>query len=256
MDLILGLGLSLPVIASVGVGTVTGVAQGVAEQKRVNAENSNESRMLKFHIDVRASNEEDSKTGNRSRSRSQREVDGGILVLRDDKLFIEPRSSITRQPLDVTSHPFTGFYFQYPDDDRAHTRGLVSTISRDPPVLNWIYVDKDTYEVKYSNRSGSIAHHVGSFDWTEEEGPDSGVTLDGFEGFVGVEEDHDNGEGVKGTKRWAVYFDEDDDGLKAKRNGRRVVEISLVRRVISEQEMNKWGLEGQGNIGFKATKEI
>ena len=166
------------------------------------------------------------------------------------QLFIEPKSPITRQPANVSSHPFTGFYIAYPDENRPTTRGFVSTISRDPPMLNWIYVDKDTYECKYSNRTGSIAHHVGDWDWTSEHGPDSCVTFDGWEGFLAVEEDGE------GSGKWALYFDFEDDGLKGRKKGRRTLEVSLERRVISEQEVNQWGIGRQGNMGFKATREV
>lgn len=129
---------------------------------------------------------------------------------------------------------------------------MVSTISDDPPMLNWIYVDKDTMEVKYSNRSGSIAHHVGDFDWTQEDPSDSDVTFDGWEGFLAVEEKRQSGEE---RSEWALYFDMDDDGLKKYKNGRKTVEVSLVRRVIN-QETNQWGVGQSGNIGVKATREV
>ncbi|WPG99097.1 Hypothetical protein R9X50_00190600 [Acrodontium crateriforme] len=236
VDVLLGLGLALPITSGLGVGTVTGVAQGVSEQQKQNAEQA--TRMLKFHLDVEV---EDGK------SDAGAYLANSIVTLRKDKLWVEAKSRITRLPANVAHHPFTGFYLAYPDDKRLNERGLVSTISVDPPVLNWIYVDRETYEVKFSNRSGSTEHHVGSWDWTTEEIEDSHLTLEGFEGFVAVEEA--NGE-------WALYFDWDDDGLKGKKKGRRTVEISLVRRVLSAQETNKWGLQQEGNIGFKKTREV
>lgn len=240
VDAILGLGLALPIASTTGISVTTGVAQGVQEQKKQNADASNQTRMLKFHVDIAV----ESKAGSRSRTRN--ELGRGIVTLHDDKLWVEEKSPITKLPEDVKRHPFTGFYIAYPDDNRPNTRGLVSTISVDPPMLNWIYIDKDTYEVKYSNRSGSIAHHVGSFDWTSEDN-DSSIIFDDWEGFLAVEEEHGG---------WALYFDLDDDGLKKRKKGRRTCEVSLVRRVISDQEMNKWGLKEQGNIGFKSTREV
>jgi hypothetical protein len=103
-------------------------------------------------------------------------------------------------------------------------------------------------EVKYSSRTGSIAHHVGSFDWTTEEPEDSAITLEDWEGFVAIEE--------PGGKGWALYFDYNDDGLKAVKNGRKSCEVSLMRRLLSVQDLNKWGLKEEGNIGFKTTKEV
>ena len=235
----MGLGIALPATAATGVSVVTGVAQGVSEQKKQNADAANQTRMLKFHIDVWVDPT--------SRKGRGTELNNSIVTLRKDKLWLEPKSPITRLPEDVAHHPFTGFYLAYPDDDRQYTRGLVSTISVDPPMLNWIYIDKDTQEAKYASRSGSIAHHVGSFDWTDEDSSDSCITLDDWEGFLAVEE---------ADGQWALYFDTNDDGLKKVKKGRKTVEVSLVRRVISEQETNKWGLAGEGNIGFKKTREV
>ncbi|KAJ9628675.1 hypothetical protein H2203_002577 [Taxawa tesnikishii (nom. ined.)] len=246
MDAILGLGLALPIVASTGIATTTAT------------------RMLKFHLDVLCSQP----------SRRARELHGGIVVLRNDKLYIEEQTA-SRMPKTRDGneqHPFTGFYLSYPDEDRPMTRGLVSTVSRDPPMLNWIYVDKDTMELKYSNRSGSIAHHVGDFDWTTEHPTDSNpscVTFDGWEGFVAVEETSNppvsrdsslasstsrDRDGQRGE--WALYFDMQDDGLKGYKMGRRTLEVSLQRRVISDQEVNKWGIGQQGNMGVKATREV
>jgi hypothetical protein len=237
MDIIFGLGMALPVVTSTAVGVVTGVAQGVSEQKRVNAEASNQVRMLKFHVDVYVD------PANR-KGRGE-ELHITTVTLHHDKLWVEPRDLKTGWPVS-SNHPFTGFYLAYPDDNRPFTRGLVSTISVDPPILNWIYIDKDTYELKYANRSGSMPHHVGSYDWTSED-DGSSITFDDFEGFLAVEEDNGG---------WAVYFDLNDDGLKSKKKGKKTVEISLVRRVIHGQEVNKWGLTEEGNIGFKKTREV
>ncbi|KAF2765695.1 hypothetical protein EJ03DRAFT_256799, partial [Teratosphaeria nubilosa] len=218
------------------VGVVTGVAQGVSEQKRVNADAANQTRMLKFHVDVHLAPE--------LRQGKAKELHGGIVTLHHDKLWIEGQNPETGWPLSK-SHPFTGFYLAYPDDNRPYTRGLVSTVTVDPPLLNWIYIDKDTYEFRYANRSGSLPHHVGSFDWTSDQ-DGSSITFDDFEGFVAVEE----------YGGWAIYFDMDDDGLKAKKKGKKVVEVSLVRRVITGQEVNKWGLTEEGNIGLRKTREV
>lgn len=237
MDFILGLGIALPVTMGSGIAVVTGVAEGVSHQQKVNEEASSEVRQLKFHIDVAPS--DPSSLSTRSKA-----VADTMVTLHSDKLWLSPRDNETRQPAGG-AHPFTGFYIPYPDEERGGIRGMVSTISRDPPMLNWVYVDRETHEVKYSNRTGSIKHHVGEWDWTEESGPESCVTFDGWEGFLAVEE----GEG-----KWGLYFDMDDDGLGERKKGRRTVEVSLYRRVISEQEVNKWGLGSSGNLGVKKTE--
>jgi hypothetical protein len=145
-------------------------------------------------------------------------------------------------------HAFAGFYIQYPDDDRCPPeRGLVSTISDDPPMLNWIYIDSSTYEARYGNRSASITHIVGEWDWTEDE---SAVMLDGWEGFCAVdesstmaEEQWEQTEWGKEGLRWALYFDKEDNGLKGKkgRAGRQkdMFEVILHRKLQSLEDQLK-----------------
>jgi len=59
-------------------------------------------------------------------------------------------------------HPFAGYFFPYPDKNWGRKgEGFVSTISDEPPQLNWIYVDRDTHEVKYGNRAESEPHIIG-----------------------------------------------------------------------------------------------
>ena len=248
-DVLLGLGLGLPITAGVGIGTVTGVAQGVSHQQKANEEAKNanpESRMVKFHIDLRID-------ADNANSSAYKRLNRGVAVVRDDKLWIEEQGS-DGLPIRKESHLFTGFYVQYPDTERTPpVRGLVSTITADPPMLNWIYVDKNTYELKYSNRSGSIEHIVGEWDWTDEF-EDSCLNFDGWEPFVAVEEKDMLDD--EGRPRWALYVDFDDNGLKTKKNGRKTMECQLERRPVTDQEFNKWGIGQQGNIGFKTTKEI
>ncbi|KAF2469082.1 uncharacterized protein BDR25DRAFT_264253 [Lindgomyces ingoldianus] len=215
------------------IPVVTGVAEGVSYQKQQNEEAANETRMIKFNMNVSCESDDELVD----------EVDQGIVVLRHDKVWIVPRDDNNKPipPVDTIKpplHAFAGFYIQYPDDDRFPAeRGLVSTISDDPPMLNWIYVDRTTYELRYGNRSASIQHIVGEWDWTDDE---SAVTLDGWEGFVAVDEG--DGEGTKwGGEglRWAVYFDKDDNGLKGKRGKKPMLEVNLERKLQSEEEQLK-----------------
>ncbi|KAH8817465.1 hypothetical protein F5884DRAFT_779497 [Xylogone sp. PMI_703] len=145
-------------------------------------------------------------------SRKSREIDHRYVVLRDSKLYIN-----TGLEDDETSfgHPFMGYYLPYPD---SKYEGLVSSIADNPPVMNWIYVDRDTYEIKYGIRKDAQPNITGPFDCTRQE---HRLTLDGWEGFVAVEDE--NG-------LWALYFDFDDDGLKSKIGlDRMVLEIELIR---------------------------
>ncbi|KAI9840165.1 MAG: hypothetical protein M1837_001878 [Sclerophora amabilis] len=143
-------------------------------------------------------------------SRKRDQVHGKQVVLRDNKVFLEDKSSKGFQGL-----PFSGFYVTYPND--AKPMGLVSMISHDPPAMGWLYVDKVTFELKYGNRTSSIEHIVGPWDFTEDE---LGVTLAGEELFVAVEE-KDN--------QWALYYDRNDDGTGLPKK-KRVLEVSLERK--------------------------
>lgn len=120
-------------------------------------------------------------------------------------------------------HPFAGYFLPYPDKSWGRAgEGLVSTISDDPPQLNWIYVDADTYEVKYGNRAESADHIVGPWDCTKL---DRRVTMEGWEGFVAVRE---------GPGNWALYFDRDDDALEER--FKRSVEVTLSRKEMKKRK--------------------
>jgi hypothetical protein len=103
----------------------------------------------------------------------------------------------------------------------------VTTISDDPPQLNWVYVDKDTYEVKYGLKTDSEGQLVGP--WTCSP-VDRRLTFDGWEGFTVVETERDN-------NCWQLYFDVDDNGLEGKVPlEKRIMEIELTRK---EMRMRK-----------------
>ncbi|KAH7053194.1 hypothetical protein B0J12DRAFT_710103 [Macrophomina phaseolina] len=163
-----------------------------------------------------------------------REINGRQVVLRDQKLYIDTGTAAENpdnpNPTDASTagHPFAGYFLPYPD---AHFEGLVSTITDVAPILNWIYVDKDTYEVKYGVRADAQPHLTGPFDCTRQ---DRRMTCEGWEGFVAVEEY---------PAVWALYFDRDDDGLRGKVPfGTRVLEIELQRR---EKKVNPEALREQ-----------
>ena len=88
----------------------------------------------------------------------------------------------------------------------------------DPPQLNWIYVDADTYEVKYGNKVETEGQLVGPWNCTKL---DRRMTFEGWEGFMAVKE---------GPDAWALYFDRGDDGLKGKVEGKKMLEIELTRK--------------------------
>jgi hypothetical protein len=97
----------------------------------------------------------------------------------------------------IDAHKFTGYYFTYPSEDQH--LGLVSTIADDPPMLNWIFVDKDSGLLRHGSRQDTLGGHViGPWSWSEDE---TWLTLKGDdESFVAVEQ---------ANERWALYYDPD-----------------------------------------------
>lgn len=100
-------------------------------------------------------------------------------------------------------------------------------------MLNWIYADKNTHELKYGNRTQSVDHVVGPWDWRDDE---TIVTLEKKSKFLAVE----------GQDGWGVYFDRDGDGLVGKGIEREamIVEIGFRRRMVESNDRDK---KGDGN---------
>jgi len=200
------------------IPSVIGVAEGVSRRDEgSNPETSSkteEERMRKFNLECYCED-----TGRKAST-----INGGRVVLRDEKIYIDSPSSSSK------SHPLEAFYIAYPDPDRPKPPplGLVSTISNDPPMLNWIYVDKDTREVKYGNRTQSKPHIVGSWGWEAgEEGGPGGLTLEGDEGAAAVETD----------RGWEVRWEDEDGKIPVK--GTSTLRISLERKMLEPTEEEK-----------------
>jgi hypothetical protein len=124
--------------------------------------------------------------------------------------------------LDEQRHLFAGYFFPYPDKRWGRKGdGYVTTVSDDPPQLNWVYVDKDTYEVKYGLRVDAEPHLVGPWNCSPV---DKRLIFDGWEGFTVVEVEDNT---------WQLYFDVDDDGLQEKVPlDKRIMEIELTRKEV------------------------
>lgn len=197
------------------IPTTIGVAEGVSEGRKEKDPALEEERMRKFRLECFCE----------ANSRKAKEIAGGTVVLRGEKVYVVPRDAQTD-----TGHPFEGFYIEYPDPDRPRPLplGLVSTISKEPPMLNWIYVDKDTREVKYGNRTQSRAHIVGSWGWDAgEEGGAGGLTLEGGEGAVAVETDDG----------WEIRWEDEDRNIGVK--GSLKLTVSLERKMLEPKEEDK-----------------
>lgn len=201
------------------IPTVTGTALGVSEQRKANERNEDERRMAKFHIDIQCDGdiqEADILRGRRA-------------VLRNNKVYLDHPDPSKRK---YASHTSKAFYLEYPEPEETkhldRGRGLPSTVSDDPPMLNWIYVDVDTCEVKYGNRSASARHVVGPWDWTDGE---TVIALEGRRAFYGVEEE---------DQVWAMYYDVDGDELEEifKEQGKldwAFAPVILTRTMVNEQ---------------------
>ena len=137
-------------------------------------------------------------------------------------------------------YPFEGFYVEYPDDQRPMPAplGMVTKIADDPPMMNWIYLDRQTCEVKHGNRTDSRPHRVGDWGFTNDDEPENnddeepgGIEFNGEEKFVAVEPPPGDPEG-----RWAVWWDQYDNHLRGKDEikGRKVFGISLERSLLND----------------------
>lgn len=120
--------------------------------------------------------------------------------LTDSQLWIDHPS------FEMPGHKFTGWYFPYPSEEKP--MGLVSTIADDPPMLNWIFVDKDTHMVRHGGRQDTLGGHaVGPWYWSDDE---QWLTLEGDScQFVAVQMEN---------KKWAVAWDKDGSFSKGGRS--------------------------------------
>ena len=116
------------------------------------------------------------------------------------KLQLDPSANKSQLWIDhpkypVPGHKFTGYYFTYPSEEQP--LGLVSTIADDPPMLNWIFVDKDTGLFRHGGRKDTLGGHiVGPWYWSEDE---QWLTLKGHEScFVAIQLEN---------KNWAIGCD-------------------------------------------------
>lgn len=231
----------LDLLSLIGLPTTIAVVEGARHQKAEEKEEHEQYRMRDFHIDVYCSSD----------SRKRDQVHGTMVVLKDHKLYLAPKDKKTDLPKPFRAaerppHPFTGFYLDYTVDqsspgssvmfsrlNKAKIPGLVTTIpSTDPnrKTLNWVYLDRNTGELKYGAREEAQGHILGTWNWTDDE---LGLTLEGWEGFVAVEVVR----GIDGGRSlWQLYFDRNDDKLDGKVKGKRILEVSLERRVIDDDD--------------------
>lgn len=153
------------------------------------------------------------------------QFDGAQIILKDNKLYVDTRLDSPQE-----YWPATANYLAYPGRKElwrklgyAKGEGFTTTINAHR-FVNWVYVDKDTHEVKYGVRAQSEPNLVGPWDCTKA---DRRLTFQDWEGFIAVQEED-------GDDLWALYFDVDDDGLTgADRIGnkdKRMLEVEVWRK--------------------------
>jgi hypothetical protein len=136
------------------------------------------------------------------------------IVLRDGKVFIQ-LSSYEGNP----NHPFSGYYLPYPD---SNFEGLVSTISDNPPQLNWLYFNTDSSQIRHGLRVEAERGLPGPWGARVCSDGEIRFLMENWEGFIAVETEE--------TGLWNLCFDRYDDGLKGKvKDGQRTVELELIR---------------------------
>ncbi|KAF1937693.1 hypothetical protein EJ02DRAFT_458534 [Clathrospora elynae] len=119
-------------------------------------------------------------------------------------------------------HPFSGYFLPFPN---SNFEGLVSTISDDPPQLNWIYLDtgSDSPQISHGLRAEAEKGLTGPWGARVCHDGEIRFLMENWEGFVAVEIEHTPG-------LWSLCFDRYDDGLKGKvREGQKTVEVELIR---------------------------
>lgn len=95
-------------------------------------------------------------------------------------------------------HKFSGHYFPYPSSEQP--LGLVSTTQDNPPMLNWIFIDVHTHELRYGGQKDTLGHITGPFGWSSDD--ERTLTLQANDdNFVAIREE----QGL-----WAVRWDPDD----------------------------------------------
>jgi hypothetical protein len=87
-------------------------------------------------------------------------------------------------------------------------------------MLNWVFVDRETLELRYGNRSAAQDHIVGPWGWTEDE---EKLTIEEKEALVVVQEEDES---------WQLYYDRFGawSGLPAEG---KILDISLRRSLVS-----------------------
>ncbi|KAI1835410.1 hypothetical protein DTO006G1_8868 [Penicillium roqueforti] len=209
-------------LALTSIPTVTGVSLASSEQRKANQRKEDARRMVKFNIVAECDGDTD----------DDRELNGMTVVVRDEKVYLADPDSSKRSPPAFTA---LAFYIEYPEPEelkylkRERGLGLPTYVQDNPPLLNWIYADKETHELRYGNRSQSVEQLVEPWDWCKNE---KYILLEKKQNaFIAVEEE----EG-----QWALHYDRDGDELARVLEEQGLLDcafvpVKLVRKVVEEK---------------------
>jgi len=121
------------------------------------------------------------------------------LILKDGVVKLSEQN-VDKPP----HHKVTAYFLPFPNKDYD---GLVSTID-EMNMLNWVYVDAETYRVTYGTRAEAEKGHLtGPMGLTLMADGNSKITMDGWDGYMAVEDE---------SGEWSLYFDKDANGLSEK----------------------------------------
>ena len=63
---------------------------------------------------------------------------------------------------------FNGHFFESPDLQQGNLNGLVAISGETPPTLRWVYLDKETYQMRWGGKQDREGHIGGPFDLTHD----------------------------------------------------------------------------------------
>ncbi|EOA87990.1 uncharacterized protein SETTUDRAFT_108499 [Exserohilum turcica Et28A] len=124
-------------------------------------------------------------------------------------------------------HPFSGYYLPFP---HSNFDGIVSTISDNPPQLNWVYLDtnSDIFHFSHGLRVEAEERLPGPWGARVCSDGEKRYLFENWEGFLAVEDENKPG-------LWKLCFDKHDNGLEGKiRTGQRTVEVELIREEMQD----------------------
>ncbi|KAB8216190.1 hypothetical protein BDV33DRAFT_233666 [Aspergillus novoparasiticus] len=143
------------------VPTIIGLneaTKGARESEDKRRENEKKSR---FHL-VAACD-----IGADSESRRQEVHNASVYLGSDKKLTPHLKLYITKHPTPSMT-AFNGHFFELPDLAQGNLNGLVAISGETPPTLRWVYLDKDTYEMRWGGKQDREGHIGGPFDLTRD----------------------------------------------------------------------------------------